>query len=485
MATFHEELNWPDSPAFLQGLQRLATRLSSVLGFEGNPTARLLAIPPHGSNDAPHWIDHEPGPCTEASLGPLAERVRAWRRCRDAGQRILASGHRLSLEYHETGEGEFRYLGSLPTRRSGADVLPLIRMDHRAMESVPNMDGAPIDHITSIEGSRSLVAASFWRLLEEAGHELTRDRPGYYIDWFDRNVRGLLREAGSRLLIRAEMMNLDVLPLGSMPPLGILYSAATEIAGTPYEGEWCEGDLIIARPDDEDISGELYFEEPIPLEQSRWARKVLQMSRAPVGAVCDGATVTRLGSVRNPAQCSDVFVIRFLGDHRWELRFRDRAIMRVEYGVPSLPAPPIEPAFVDAEVTAWLGHDDPTAVARIRTVVVAASRTRHGTLVVIDREADAQATRLAGQSTLVRRVELNADLVNLVAGIDGAIFLDADGMCRAVGVILDGITEPDVGTRARGARYNSAARYVRWRGRNALAFVVSEDGGVDCLPERG
>lgn len=70
------------------------------------------------------------------------------------------------------------------------------------------------------------------------------------------------------------------------------------------------------------------------------------------------------------------------------------------------------------------------------------------------------------------------------ADIDGATLFSPDGTCHAAGVILDGKAGMH-GDSARGARFNSAWRYVDSsadRGIPTLAIVVSEDGMVDLIP---
>jgi DNA integrity scanning protein DisA with diadenylate cyclase activity len=79
-------------------------------------------------------------------------------------------------------------------------------------------------------------------------------------------------------------------------------------------------------------------------------------------------------------------------------------------------------------------------------------------------------------------VVLGEEMIRRVTSIDGAVLLDAEGRCHAVGAILDGRATAD-GRPARGARYNSALRYVRDAGCPTLAVVVSEDGRVDVLPD--
>ena len=86
-------------------------------------------------------------------------------------------------------------------------------------------------------------------------------------------------------------------------------------------------------------------------------------------------------------------------------------------------------------------------------------------------------------------------LIKPITAIDGAVMCDFDGVCHAIGVILDGMTiggsqegsaqgaieskklEEDI---SRGARYNSAIRY-----KNAnpcsIICIVSEDGDVNII----
>ena len=65
--------------------------------------------------------------------------------------------------------------------------------------------------------------------------------------------------------------------------------------------------------------------------------------------------------------------------------------------------------------------------------------------------------------------------------IDGALLFDPLCICHAIGVILDGLTTKG-GTPARGARYNSAIRYVGKHRSGVLVVVVSQDGMVDLVP---
>ena len=80
--------------------------------------------------------------------------------------------------------------------------------------------------------------------------------------------------------------------------------------------------------------------------------------------------------------------------------------------------------------------------------------------------------------------KLDEESIKLLTSLDGAIFLDREGNCYAVGVILDGVAQK-TGTTARGSRYNSTLRYLdNLQDGSVYAVVISEDGGVDLLKPR-
>lgn len=76
---------------------------------------------------------------------------------------------------------------------------------------------------------------------------------------------------------------------------------------------------------------------------------------------------------------------------------------------------------------------------------------------------------------------MTPELCARVYGIDGTVILDPDGMCYAIGVILDGLAT-EACTPSRGSRYDSAIRYVASKSPRRLAIVASDDGTVDILP---
>jgi DNA integrity scanning protein DisA with diadenylate cyclase activity len=77
-------------------------------------------------------------------------------------------------------------------------------------------------------------------------------------------------------------------------------------------------------------------------------------------------------------------------------------------------------------------------------------------------------------------VRIDRDTLLSISSIDGAVLIGPDTTCYAIGAILDGRAH-GTGDPARGARYNSALRYVLSSEAPCLAVCVSEDGRVDLL----
>jgi hypothetical protein len=102
-------------------------------------------------------------------------------------------------------------------------------------------------------------------------------------------------------------------------------------------------------------------------------------------------------------------------------------------------------------------------------------------MLVVSDSAATEALRLQSQSIPVEPIQLTSNLMERISGIDGAVLVDRDCRCHALGVILDG-QATDAGDPARGARYNSALRYVNSAKVPTICLVVSEDGYVNMMP---
>jgi len=128
-------------------------------------------------------------------------------------------------------------------------------------------------------------------------------------------------------------------------------------------------------------------------------------------------------------------------------------------------------------------------VERLDQIVRKAREQKHGTMVVITEALTAkhELDQLSKQSTLIEPGIINPEYIKYLTAIDGAIYFDTDGFCHAIGVILDGIAKEDIGDASRGARYNSAHRYLHKlkddEQKRCVIVIISEDGMVDLIPE--
>ena len=58
--------------------------------------------------------------------------------------------------------------------------------------------------------------------------------------------------------------------------------------------------------------------------------------------------------------------------------------------------------------------------------------------------------------------------------------IDINCICYSFGVILDGIACIDKGDNSRGARYNSAIKYLE-SNPDSIIIIISEDGMIDVI----
>jgi hypothetical protein len=176
------------------------------------------------------------------------------------------------------------------------------------------------------------------------------------------------------------------------------------------------------------------------------------------------------------------FWVEFVSTTTWRFRYGvTDVLMEVVRGIPRVPRPTIDrTSFEETAERVFAGVE--VNVDLLWETLQIAREHGHATTLVITPDAASEAHRLRQQATPIAATVLSEAQVRAVTRIDGAVLLDHEGLCHAVGVILDG-KATDRGSPARGARFNSALRYVLEEGdRTSIAIVLSEDGNVDLLP---
>jgi DNA integrity scanning protein DisA with diadenylate cyclase activity len=170
------------------------------------------------------------------------------------------------------------------------------------------------------------------------------------------------------------------------------------------------------------------------------------------------------------------------------------SLLAVSFKNPEIRQEQFDPDLFERIIRAVFSNKDfdlnDVAIERLNNIIMEATRQQSGTMIVITEEdiAHSEVERLNKQSTPIMKTELEPTYIRYLSAIDGAIYYDINASCHAIGVILDGIAKEDVGDSSRGARFNSAYRYLehmkkKYPSKGCIIAVISEDGLVNLIPE--
>ncbi len=482
-------LLWPHQAHFRKAAQALAQDLFDSLDDDLKPSVVLLALPIDPTQPA---LCLEPSDCAlpaedftgavargrtiqEATSWPYPERegvsqAMIRRKHENMGVHNAVQETLDALDENATAQ----HFAGWPVQIRGYFVVTVLRLQRKPLRAYPSLrphrfytDGRPL--------APSLLMAAISRFNEEGFKSLNELEPGSGL-MRPRESEELLRSAGKTLLdTPAQALGLD-------PATTKLFATCNTISSLRYEGAEGVGKLLLVRRGHPNVEEVFALTCPTELTDYRAVRKLLEMTTPDVHLLADGDNVYALGrQVGNyDAVREDLFVISFVTHYAWELQHAGQVLLRSHYGLPGLPRPRLHRTGFRRALKRTFALTDAAKVERLWEVVLEASRQPHGTLMVITTEALAEADRLKLQCTLIEPVPLTPLITRLITSIDGAVLLDPDGYCYSIGVILDGRASGR-GNSTRGARYNSALRYVESSDYPCLAVVVSEDGMVDIL----
>ncbi len=391
-----------------------------------------------------------------------------------AAQARQALPRALSQVFTGAGQAEgLLFFSSAPARVGNHLVCVVLGLQRDAYRSHYALAAAPAS------GPVSLLDAAVTEFLAGCSTALYGQAPGADLDVLGRDYKEVVRAAG-RLLMSAPAVS-----AGGGAQAGSFFDTLNAISSLRYEGAEGLGSMLLARRRHPQVEPLVTFRDLIPLESYRAARKMLEIANDTVYLLSDGRHIYGLGTWHGGGEgaAAEVFQIRFTHHHTWELRHGRHTLMRATYGQAHLPRARLGEARFKADLSRLFGALAPAEVERLWQITLAACRQEHGTILVISEGAEAEATRLAGQSTGIAPILLAPEHVPLFTAIDGALLIDPQGRCHALGVILDGFAS-DKGSPARGSRYNSAVRYIEALAERyvGLAVVVSADGTIDLVP---
>jgi hypothetical protein len=501
---------WPHERRYRNAMQAIAQALFEALDDELQPYVQVLGLPA----DAGLPIVQEVGPeGTELPTELLLEVAERGRQMMLLGQipmpptplddtidpndlreRLVRKGVRLALEpvlAELAEETDYEYFCTWPILLNGYFVCTILRVQRKPLRAYPALlpdraytDGRPLPH--------SLLAAAMARFNEETVKALNEPEPGAGLLYRPRDTEELLRAAGRSLLDApavavgsADWSSGERLDWGSSTGPGAerLFYIINTISSLRYEGAEGVGCLLLARRGHPNIEEVFALTCPVDLTDYRAVRKLLEMTTPSIHLLADADKVYALGRQvgQYEAEREDLFAFHFLTYYTWELSHAGHILARCRYGLPGLARPRLNRLAFKREYKRTFGVPKAEQFERLWQVVLEASHQAKGTLLVISTEALAEADRLKLQCTLIEPVVLTPTITQLVTAIDGAVLLDPQGYCYSIGVILDGKAASGHGNSTRGARYNSAIRYVESSDFPTLVVVVSEDGMVDVM----
>jgi hypothetical protein len=261
-----------------------------------------------------------------------------------------------------------------------------------------------------------------------------------------------------------------------------LFDLFNVIAVLRYEEIENSGTLALCAPDAPLPPMLVRFEAPFQLKQVRGVRKYLHITDEDLCLVSDCRSAWGL-TTRNQLN-GEMLTVEFRPDGVWELRRGGDPLLRVEAPPACMPDRAVDRDRLARELRRTLPPLSETQIGRLCDLAGAAARQAHGTNMLISADAAREARRLASQCTLVEPVPFMPMLMERCTSIDGTVIIDTDGVCYAIGAILDGDVS-ERGDRTRGGRYNSALMYLDTVAAPSVIVVVSRDGTVDIVSSSG
>jgi len=483
---------WAFQQYFRSDVTSLAKQTLSAIGVEVAPEALLIGYYTGAASvDWPICIEPESGPFHPSSFEDIEQE----------GQRRYDASDMPSRRYSDPDSNKRLHEGALEGFRIDAltDTLNGLGESMNRLYFVGNpgeVDGFRVYPVLSVLASRwdgfpalskehsdgqfstrrSLQHAVVAEILATAHRSLSKKVPPRGFEYRATEAPDVIRHGLSDFIRRIAAVhgNWD----GSE-----LTDAMNAVAAQPYEGRTGIGTVLVSKREHPAIQLGMEFRRPIRLSQTRSFRKALEMTGPDLSLVSDGVEAFGLGRLLSnyDTESESVYRLQVVGRGSWELNHEDMPLVRIDNGIASSPSPRIAKGkFMDTvERVFGVGAESET----LWELTLAAAEQQHGTMLVIHSDASGESQRLGSQALAIEPKMIDAAMLSATSAIDGAILVAPDGLCHAVGVILDGTAVSGTGDSARGARYNSAVRYEHAaRSNTCVIVIVSEDGMINLLP---
>lgn len=262
------------------------------------------------------------------------------------------------------------------------------------------------------------------------------------------------------------------------------------IASTPYESKYIKnGKLAIFRSgnsinnyinDVEDLVIEFPKELRVEIKDYKAVRKIIEMSDENLVIVSDGVYIYGIAFLTEEIE-KIATIVRFNGYSSISINTGGKNI-KFKYGniinTSKVKENSTDKAIESIEKLFTNLTDEQKK--KLTNVIEKIKQQEKGSMLIVSNNAVKEADRLKYQSTLIKPKEISEDIIKSISKIDGSIIIDENTTCHAIGVIIDGVA-CEIGDKSRGARFNSAIKYIDKRQDEAVAIVVSEDKMIDII----
>lgn len=254
------------------------------------------------------------------------------------------------------------------------------------------------------------------------------------------------------------------------------YDSCTTISNLKYEGAESVGSVVISQGKFYFGGDNLHFKNYFGINNHRKVRKLLEITDKETMLVTNSDEIFGVAKLSND-ELSQMFSIEFMGSGKWCLKYGNTVLMDIEFGVPGLVKKDNTNRLKTKYIDLFGWHEE--NFNEINKLVNVLNSQKNGSMLVIMDDPGEESTRLKSQAFEIIEQKISSEQIKLISAIDGAILMNPQGVCYAIGVILDGTASTN-GDSSRGSRYNSAIRYkeymVNQKRKNVLIIIVSEDG---------
>ncbi|WP_201554761.1 hypothetical protein [Psychrobacter sp. 72-O-c] len=358
----------------------------------------------------------------------------------------------------------------------GYYVVPVIQVPKEIFQKHPSLDKKNFQNKNLSQGYSSFIEAVLKTLLEDASKLLQTENPGRGRSSIE--VREVVRSAADSFLYTPSIAIYEKYAFTN------LFETLNLISSLFYEGVHSLGKMIISDPKHASIIFSLEFQDPVPINNIRWVRKVLEMSSNTFSLIADNEYIYGLGSLVKDYDFFDqkIFIVEFLDHYYWQISCGDIILLQSQYNEPRLYSSTGQEELLLDNLNRLYPYTTHTEKQNILNLVLTLTNLNRGSMLVIADDAETEVKRLARLGTPIKPVLLTPDLLEQVSGIDGTVIINPKGVCFGIGIILDGDAMSEC-TPSRGSRYNSGVRYVYpTKNKKRLAVIVSDDKTVDIVP---